>query len=398
MEPYDKITPITPSSQLDINTEFIISIQDRYYKLSKQAFLLVLCLSHGEDMDSAITSYQKKSGSSYSRKQISYVIENAINPIIYNNVIEPKKPLGFIFKSSIFSAQTVRTISKPLSPLFNKYIIVCMLILAVILNTVYLLQPNILHYNGHIGLEGILVIFSITILSSLFHEFGHASACIRYGVSPGDIGVGIYLNFPLFYTDVTKIWCLPQRHRHVVNFAGIYFQCLLLIILDCIYFIIPEETIRFTILSILLSFAITLNPFLKFDGYWIITDILNIPNLREHTYIWLQKKIIGKSFKANYFSPISNLPRWKLSLFILYSVGSILFLITYFTYIIPYVIITSGQAFITESKLLISCLVHSITPPFSIVKNIISYLIFLSTVIFLCWNILKLLIKRLYFS
>ena len=115
MEPYDKITPITPSSQLDINTEFIISIQDRYYKLSKQAFLLVLCLSHGEDMDSAITSYQKKSGSSYSRKQISYVIENAINPIIYNNVIEPKKPLGFIFKRSIFSAQTVRTISKPLS-------------------------------------------------------------------------------------------------------------------------------------------------------------------------------------------------------------------------------------------------------------------------------------------
>lgn len=106
----------------------------------------------------------------------------AINPIIYNNVIEPKKPLGFIFKRSIFSAQTVRTISKPLSPLFNKYIIVCMLILAVILNTVYLLQPNILHYNGHIGLEGILVIFSITILSSLFHEFGHASACIRYGV------------------------------------------------------------------------------------------------------------------------------------------------------------------------------------------------------------------------
>ena len=61
-------------------------------------------------------------------------------------------------------------------------------------------------------------------------------------------------------------------------------------------------------------------------------------------------------------------------------------------------IFTSGQAFITESKLLISCLVHSITPPFSIVKNIISYLIFLSTVIFLCWNILKLLIKRLYFS
>lgn len=60
MEPYDKITPITPSSQLDINTEFIISIQDRYYKLSKQAFLLVLCLSHGEDMDSAITSYQKR--------------------------------------------------------------------------------------------------------------------------------------------------------------------------------------------------------------------------------------------------------------------------------------------------------------------------------------------------
>ncbi len=235
-----------------------------YMRLSDYTIIVPLNkYSQCKDIDSSIDSFLKQSNTSYSPKQVLYIIEHAINPIIFNAANKPTRPLGFIFKRSIISAQTVCSIANGLSFLFNKYVIICLMVLSLILNIVYITQPNILHYNGHLGLEGILLILVITILSSLIHEFGHASACIRYGVSPGNIGVGLYLNFPLFYTDVTGIWCLSQKHRHVVNLAGIYFQSVLLIILDCIYFIIPNEIIRFIILSILLSFAITLNPFLS---------------------------------------------------------------------------------------------------------------------------------------
>ena len=115
--------------------------------------------------------------------------------------------------------------------------------------------------------------------SSFFHELGHASACKYFGVRHGGVGFGLYLTFPVLYTDVTEIWKLNRRQRCVVNLAGVYFQSYGLILLLVAFFVTGDDILRYLILIMNLGFLMTLNPFFKFDGYWIASDLLGVPNV-----------------------------------------------------------------------------------------------------------------------
>lgn len=119
------------------------------------------------------------------------------------------------------------------------------------------------------------------VISSLFHELGHASACQFYNIRHGGIGFGLYLNFPVFYTDVSNTWTLPRKKRCIVNVAGVYFQILLLIPLLIIYFYTQNDILKYVTIMTNINFIITLNPFFKFDGYWLMTDLLGVANLRK---------------------------------------------------------------------------------------------------------------------
>src|SRR5207302_9571443 len=57
----------------------------------------------------------------------------------------------------------------------------------------------------------LLLVFALGVVSAGFHEFGHAAACRYAGATPGGMGVGFYLVWPAFYTDVTDAYRLPRR-------------------------------------------------------------------------------------------------------------------------------------------------------------------------------------------
>lgn len=90
---------------------------------------------------------------------------------------------------------------------------------------------------GDVNIYIILGVLLLLLLSSFVHEIGHASACRHFGVKHGGIGFGLYLTFPVFYTDVSEIWKLKRTERIVVNMAGVYFQLILLIPFFLIYFL-----------------------------------------------------------------------------------------------------------------------------------------------------------------
>lgn len=393
MTPYDKINFISSSDGNSSAEDEIITIDNKYFKVSQRTVLLLHCLCTSGTTDEAIQKFLTASPTSYTYEQVLYIIDNAINPLFDRKEPHPE-PYGFLLKRVLIPGDSVKAISARLSFLFNRYTIFFISILSAVLSIVYLLQPGMLTYDIRLNIEGIMAIASATILSSFIHEFGHASACINYGIDPGHIGFGVYLNFPLFYTDVTKIWLLPSRQRHAVNFAGVYFQCILLTVLFPVYFISGNEVLKFIILTVLLSFTVTLNPFFKFDGYWIIADILDIPNLREHTYIWL-KSLFGKGSDSHkQESLINRLSKTKLVIFIAYSICSTAFMLFYFIYLIPHIVIFNAGMFVNDLSLMMSYVTHFVTPPFSIVKNVLSYIIFVSTVCFFCYGMIKAVIKR----
>ena len=98
----------------------------------------------------------------------------------------------------------------------------------------------------------------------------------------------MYLTFPIFFTDVTKAWCLPRKKRMAVNLGGIYFQLYILIGLIAVYYFTNSDFARYLILAMNLGFVLVLNPFFRFDGYWIATDLLGVPNLRQQSMATLK--------------------------------------------------------------------------------------------------------------
>lgn len=130
------------------------------------------------------------------------------------------------------------------------------------------------------GSDGIMF-FVLFISGFLIHELGHASACKRFGEQHGAIGFGIYVIFPAFYADVTNSWKLECKKRAIIDVAGLYFQSIFLLIIDTA--VIFSENNIFVYVSIATSLTMlhTLNPFFKFDGYWLLSDLSGITNLHE---------------------------------------------------------------------------------------------------------------------
>lgn len=137
--------------------------------------------------------------------------------------------------------------------------------------------------NAHVSIILILCIGSI-----LAHEFGHASALARYGGSPSGIGFGLYILLPVFYADVSQAWKLRQWQRVVVDLGGVYFQQVFFAVTASLAVILRNPSLRAVCVAIDIMTFIALNPALRFDGYWVITDWLGLSNLHRSSILYLR--------------------------------------------------------------------------------------------------------------
>lgn len=192
------------------------------------------------------------------------------------------KEKTFLFQKEILSADTVRKLSSKLKFLFVKEWMYIVIILSLIFDFYLMLTSvnNISVFN-QIDIYGVFIILIFTLFSTFIHEIGHASACEYFGAKHGGIGFGLYFNIPLLYTDVTSAWVLNTKKRLIINIAGVYFQLYILDILLFVYALSGNSLVFYLVLTLNLGFIMTLNPFFKFDGYWILSDLLDVPNLRE---------------------------------------------------------------------------------------------------------------------
>ena len=121
--------------------------------------------------------------------------------------------------------------------------------------------------------------YGLFLVSLMAHELGHASACARHGVKPSDIGLTIYFIYPSFYSDVTGAWELKRWQRVVVDLGGVYFQMIFGVGCAAAYALTGWEPLCGTLVLIAGSCLFSLNPILKFDGYWVVADALGVTNL-----------------------------------------------------------------------------------------------------------------------
>jgi putative peptide zinc metalloprotease protein len=124
-----------------------------------------------------------------------------------------------------------------------------------------------------------LAVGGLTLVSLLFHEFGHASACRYGGARPGNIGFGVYLIWPSLYTDVTDAYRLGRAGRLRTDLGGVYFNAIFVLILAGCYVVTGQPL--FLAAAFLDNFQILqqLIPLVRMDGYFIVADLAGVPDL-----------------------------------------------------------------------------------------------------------------------
>lgn len=125
----------------------------------------------------------------------------------------------------------------------------------------------------------LLVLTALTIAAGVFHEVGHATAARYGGANPGAMGAGVYIVWPVFYTDVSDTYRLSRRGRLRTDLGGVYFN-----VLATLLAIAVSVTTGFgplLILAVVLQIE-TLRqflPFVRLDGYYVMSDLAGVPNL-----------------------------------------------------------------------------------------------------------------------
>jgi putative peptide zinc metalloprotease protein len=137
--------------------------------------------------------------------------------------------------------------------------------------------------------RNMVAMWFILIFLKAIHEFGHAYACkVRGGFVP-EMGIFMIVGTPCAYVDVTSSWSFTsKRDRVIVGLGGMYFESYI----ACIAFLFWNVTsspflLAFTFNIFLLSSFVTvlmnINPLMRFDGYYILSDLMELPNLRKRS-------------------------------------------------------------------------------------------------------------------
>lgn len=211
---------------------------------------------------------------------------------------------------------------------------------------VILLGVGLLLANGEQFAMNLYSVFNIgsvaTIIISVFllvtfHEFAHAVVCRYYGGEVREMGILLLYFQPCFYSDLSDAWLFAnKRHRLAVTFAGLYSQAFLMAIAVIVWRVtIPGMAINDVarILTIVswITLLFNFNPLIKLDGYYLLSDWLDIPNFRQKSFQYLgnlfKRKLLGWPIEA-----LSVSPREK-KLFVRYAVLAVLFSVVFLAYV-----------------------------------------------------------------
>ena len=135
----------------------------------------------------------------------------------------------------------------------------------------------------------------------IIHELGHAYTATRFGVRVPTMGVSLLIMMPVLYTDTTAAWRLTSRkQRMMIDCAGVGAELMVASICTLLWSFVPDGPLRSGLFvlattSWIASLAINLSPFMRYDGYYILSDALGVPNLQPRSFAlarwWLRERL-----------------------------------------------------------------------------------------------------------
>lgn len=189
-----------------------------------------------------------------------------------------------------------------------------------------------------------LVVLGIIVLSTIFHEFGHAAA-LRYGGGKvRGMGAGLYIVYPAFYTDVTDNYRLPRWSRVRTDLGGFYFNWIFNLGLVALYLLTREEIVLLPVVLINIEIIHQCLPFVRLDGYWALADATGIPDLFTHIGPFLRTVLPFTSWKGR---KLPTMKRWVRNVFgtyVLLTIPILLFILFMMIKSVPRILATAWDS------------------------------------------------------
>lgn len=151
--------------------------------------------------------------------------------------------------------------------------------------------------------SGMVVYLLALALVKVLHELGHAYAAKAAGCRVPNIGVAFLVGWPVLFTDTSDAWKIPDRNKRLrIGVAGVTVELVIAAVSLFLWSITPDGSFKSALFLLatttwLLSIAVNFNPLLRFDGYYLFSDLLEVPNLEIRSFNmakwWVREKLFG---------------------------------------------------------------------------------------------------------
>ncbi|TDE38779.1 hypothetical protein E1289_01665 [Actinomadura sp. 6K520] len=270
----------------------------------------------GRALDQVAEAVSEEAGARLTAEQIVYLVDRKLAPLGVTTYSDGSPPpvvkadpfLALKFKVAVFPESFTWFIAGLFSWLFRPAVLALALVAFLVSESWLLFSQSMVGALSFTILNPvtILLVLGLGIASCAFHEVGHAAACRYGGVRPGVMGCGIYLVWPAFYTDITESYRLGRGGRLRADLAGVYFNAIFVVGLALLYLQTGYAPLLVTVLYVNLQMIQQLLPTLRFDGYYIMSDLIGIPDLFKYIGPILRRTLLRRPADAR----LRDLKRW----------------------------------------------------------------------------------------
>jgi putative peptide zinc metalloprotease protein len=165
----------------------------------------------------------------------------------------------------------------------------------------------------------------------VIHEFGHGLSCKVFGGEVHEMGALLLCLSPALYCNVSDAWTLPNKwHRIIISAAGIYVELVISAIATFVWWntgthpFINNLALSLMVVCSVSTVVFNANPLMRYDGYYVLADWLEIPNLRERSNRFLKNLVLEHCMGVE-VPPEPYMALWRRILFVTYAVGSYIY-------------------------------------------------------------------------
>ncbi|MSU77065.1 MAG: biotin/lipoyl-binding protein [Gemmataceae bacterium] len=224
--------------------------------------------------------------------------------------------------------------------------------LALVLTKFDVFYARLPTFESYFNFKNMIYLWVALGVVKVIHEFGHGLSCKAFNGEVHEMGFLLLCFSPAMYCNVSDAWRLPGKwHRIIISAAGIYVELMIAAAATFIWWNTPNQPFLNNLclnLMVVCSVSTVMfngNPLMRYDGYYVLADWIEIPNLRDRANRYLQNLAMDW-FLGIEAPPEGYMELWRKILFTTFAIVSY-----FYKWIVTFVILTFMATFLKPYKL-----------------------------------------------